>query len=71
MVEGPRPKEISATDLSGTVPPDAVRTGRFSRVVRSLRELSSRLTRIGTCRSAKENFAAFCGRSPSVAMRMV
>ncbi len=35
------------------------------------RASSSRLTRIGTCRSLSENFAAFCGMSPSVAIRTV
>ena len=35
------------------------------------RDPHARLTRIGICRSARENLALFCAMSPSVAMRMV
>ena len=48
---------MSATAFSGTGVPDAVGTGRFSSVPRSRRALSTRLTRIGICRSDRENLA--------------
>ena len=51
---------MSATAFSGTAPPPAVGTGRFSSVARSRRGSRCRLTRIGICRSDRENLALFC-----------
>ena len=62
---------MSATAFSGTVPPLAVGTGRFSSVAKSRRAPSTMLTRIGIWRLLSENLAAFCGMSPMVAMRIV
>ena len=71
MVVGPEPKLISATRDSGTLPPVMVWTGRFSIVVRSSRDCVGSFTRMGIWRSDRENLAAFCSISPSVAMRIV
>ena len=67
---GPEPKLIVATRDSGTVPPEAVGTGRFSIVAMCERESGGSLTRIGTCRSDSENLALFWSISPWVAMRI-
>ena len=67
---GPAPKLISAMTLSGTEPPLAVGTGRFSIVDRLRREPSVRATRIGTCRSDSEKRALFWSISPWVATRI-
>ena len=50
---------VIATNFSGTDPPLAVVTGRFSMVEMSRRETSPNWTEIGICRSLSENLAAF------------
>ena len=62
---------MSATRLSGTDPPLASGTGRFSMVLKSLRASLERRTAIGIWRSDSEKRAAFCSISPSVAIRIV
>src|SRR3546814_13617778 len=62
---------MSATTFSGTEPPLTVGTGMFWIVARSRRLFSATATRIGICRSDRENLALFWSMSPMVATRIV